>query len=712
MRIDGFRPSTQSNDNKLPDSETGRSNTSPRGDPLLDDIGSSGHGIAPSFQPDLDIDRGPNALNLLKDESLNPLIVIDELGSGIAEKSTNNRNVRPVPPREPVRSSQVPTWPPPYLSHAKLSETKGWHLLNEVTYGLWSAVTVGREGMHIAVSSTDELRTFSATSYLPAANEGALVGSTFAVMEAIGTAHLVWKAGRKKSELDQALRKHAAGRDRFVNGNPEIASLLGERQALSTLLNTWPCDAEAKLLPDWQRDLSASPLNLQRTRADLKGVEEKLEKLALDLAADFEHYVRYEQAANQLAEATDNLHAMGVAAARDSVVQLGGAACNAADAAVKLGVQGVDVAANSVASGAFSIAMGAFHIGAAVVGLYQSGRRLLDLEAARSRRPELRTANGAERLVSEAADHHRQWLTDQAARTESAAVRQSHIAGAAVSASEQAEDAASAKELIGIVLHHQEKAFQAIETDELKKISRAKFRIGYGATSIAIGVGFVVLAATGTGGIFAIAMLAIALAAGVFWLTSGVLRFVNDRKDAGRAANRDVELMAMAQRILQERRQPTIEEMRSNRFVAIEAMLNALLDGDRPVTRCALTEALVSLGMDANLLEAIRLRSSVRLDSTYARDREEISQKLRCFASQAQTDALKAAMEGMALRSDEAMLKPLRQLFQEFIEGKTAMRQEYERWSGALAFLRERLPEPFWKKIGVGEVAYRPAEPL
>ena len=712
MRIDGFRPSTQSNDNKLPDSETGRSNTSPRGDPLLDDMGSSGHGIAPSFQPDLDIDRGPNALNLLKDESLNPLIVIDELGSGIADKSTNNRNVRPVPPREPVRSSQVPTWPPPYLSHAKLSETKGWHLLNEVTYGLWSAVTVGREGMHIAVSSTDELRTFSATSYLPAANEGALVGSTFAVMEAIGTAHLVWKAGRKKSELDQALRKHAAGRDRFVNGNPEIASLLGERQALSTLLNTWPCDAEAKLLPDWQRDLSASPLNLQRTRADLKGVEEKLEKLALDLAADFEHYVRYEQAANQLAEATDNLHAMGVAAARDSVVQLGGAACNAADAAVKLGVQGVDVAANSVASGAFSIAMGAFHIGAAVVGLYQSERRLLDLEAARSRRPELRTVNGAERLVSDAADHHRQWLTDQAARTESAAVRQSHIAGAAVSASEQAEDAASAKELIGIVLHHQEKAFQAIETDERKKISRAKFRIGYGATSIAIGVGFVVLAATGTGGIFAIAMLAIALAAGVFWLTSGVLRFVNDRKDAGRAANRDVELMAMAQRILQERRQPTIEEMRSNRFVAIEAMLNALLDGDRPVTRCALTEALVSLGMDANLLEAIRLRSSVRLDSTYAKDREEISQKLLCFASQAQTDALKAAMEGMALRSDEAMLKPLRQLFQEFIEGKTAMRQEYERRSGALAFLRERLPEPFWKKIGVGEVAYRPAERL
>lgn len=710
MRIDGLGTHTYSNADTFPDSKRERSNTIPRDDIEVDGI-PSGSGVDSMVQGNQDIEQDPKPLGRPSIEPLTQRTAMEVQSTEAAGPPAGERSLESPILENAGRPAQAATWPPPYLSHAKLSEAKGWHLLNEVTYGLWSAVTVGREAMHIAVSSKDELKTFSATSYLPAGTEGTLVGSTFALIEAIGTAHLVWKAARKKSELDQALDKHAAGRDRFVNGNPEIASLLGERHALSTLLNTWPCDAEAKLLPDWQRDLSASPLDLQRTQADLKGVEEKLEKLALDLAADFEHYVRYEQAANQLAEATDNLHSMGVAAARDSVIQLGGTACNATDAAVRLGAQGVNIAANSVASGAFGIAMGAFHIGAGVVGLYQSERRLLDLEAARSRRQDLRTVNGAERLVSEAAEHHRQWLTDQAARTESAAVRQSHAAGAAVSASAQAEDVASAKELIGIVMHHQEKAFQTIETDELKKKSRAKLRIGYGATSIAIGVGFVALAATGTGGIFAIALLGIALAAGTFWLVSGVVRFVKDRRDANRAANRDVELMADAQRILQERRQPTSEEMRSNRFLAIEAMLSALLNGDRPVTRSALTEALVSLGMDANLLEAIRLRSSIRLDSTYAKDREDISQKLRCFASEAQTEALKAAMEAMALRSDEAMLKPLRQLFQEFIEGKTAMRQEYERRTGALTFLRERLPEPFWKKIGVGEIAYRPVEP-
>lgn len=227
---------------------------------------------------------------------------------------------------------------------------------------------------------------------------------------------------------------------------------------------------------------------------------------------------------------------------------------------------------------------------------------------------------------------------------------------------------------------------------------------------MAVGVGFVVLAATGTGGLFVAVLAAAALAFGVFWLVSGVIRFVRDRIEANREAERDKQLKDAAQRILQEDRQPTVEEMRSNRFVAIDAMLRALLDGDRPITRCALTEVLVSLGMDANLLEAIRLRSTTRLDPTYAKDKEDIAEKLRCFASEAKTEALKTAMEGMALRSDEAMLKPLRQLFQEFIEGKTAMRRQYEARSGVVAFLSERLPEPFWKKFGVGKAAYQPVE--
>lgn len=700
MRIGGPGSSAQSNVNASLDTESGPSSKDSRYDSQISGISPAEHGIGAMQQDEVDIGEAPNT----SIRSENDLL---DLAPNIDDPDT-----APVASRDAARPSQATTWPPPYLSHAKLSETKGWHLLNEVTYGLWSAATVGREAMHIAASSTNGLKPLSVTSHLPAVNEGALVGGAFALIEAIGTGHLVWKAGRKKSELDQALVKHAAGRDRFVGGNPEIASLLGERHALSTLLNTWPRDAEAKLLPDWQRDLPESPLSLERTQADLKGVEEKLEKLALDLAEDFEHYIRYEQAANQLAEATDNLHSLGVSAARDSVVQLGGTACNATAAAVKLGAQGVNIAATSVASGAFGIAMGAFHIGAGVLALYQSERRLLDLDAARRQGLDLRTAEGAERVVSDATARHRQSLVEQAARTESAAVRQAHAAGAAVPASAQVEDAASAKELIEIVMHHREKAFQAIEADERKKISRAKLRIGYGATSMVIGAGFVVLAATGTGGILATVLLGVALAFGAFWLTSAVVRFVKDRREANRVAKRDAEAMAMAQRILRERRQPTTEEMRSNRFVAIDAMLSALLNGDRPITGCALTDALVSLGMDANLLEAIRLRSSIRLDSTYAKDREEISQKLRCFASQAQTEALKTAIEGMALRSDEAMLKPLRQLFQDFIEGKTAMRQQYEGRPGVLAFLRERLPEPIWKKVGVGKVVYRPAEPL
>ena len=709
MRIDGFCTHTYSNADTFTDPKRERTSTIPRDDIKVEGI-ASGSGVHSVAQGTEDIERDPKPLGEPGVEALTQRTAMEVQNAEAAATAAGERNVESPISQDAGRSPQGTTWPPPYLSHAKLAETKGWHLLNEITYGLWSLVTIGREATHIAVSSTDELKTLSATSYLPAANEGALVGSTFALIEAIGTAHLVSKAGRKKSELEQALRKHAEGRTRFVNGNSEIASLLGERHALSILLHTWPRDEESKLLPEWQRDSAGPSLNLQRTQDDLKRVEEELVKLALDLAADFEHYIRYEQAANQRAEATDNLYAMGVAAARDSVVQLGGAACNATEAAVKLGAQGVDLAATGVASGAFGIAMGALHVGAAAVGWYQAERMLTDLAVVRGCRADLRTAEGREQQVAGAAERHRQWLTEQAAKTESAAVQQSHTGSAAASASQSADDVASANALIEIVTHHQDKAFAAIEAGELKKKSRAKFRFGYGVASMAVGVGFVVLAATGTGGLFVAVLAAAALAFGVFWLVSGVIRFVRDRIEANREAERDKQLKDAAQRILQEDREPTVEEMRSNRFVAIDAMLRALLDGDRPITRCALTEVLVSLGMDANLLEAIRLRSTTRLDPTYAKDKEDIAEKLRCFASEAKTEALKAAMEGMALRSDEAMLKPLRQLFQEFIEGKTAMRRQYEARSGVVAFLRERLPEPFWKKFGVGKAAYQPVE--
>ncbi|MBO4122292.1 hypothetical protein J5T34_16330 [Cupriavidus gilardii] len=698
MRIGAARQDTQLIENMVPDSEVGPANKNTEDEAHFGSMAPSGEAIAPMSQPEAESQRDSGTLKRSESDPLiRPLLI------GVRNKipaAHSDHNAHPAAPPNP-RSSQVATWPPPYLSHAKLSETKGWHLLNEVTYGLWSAATVSREAMHIAAASKEEWKTFSISSHLPVANEGALVGGAFSLIEAIGTAHLVCKAGRKKSELDQALSKHAAGRRRFVDGAPEIANLLGERHALSTLLQTWPRDEETKLLPEWQRDAAEPPLNLQRTQEDQKGVEEKLVRLALDLAADFEHYVRYEQAANQLAEATDNLHAMGVAAARDSVVQLGGAACNATEAAVKLGAQGVDVAATGVASGAFGMAMGALHMGAAAVGWYQSERTLADLAAVRSRRADLRTVDGREQQVLGAAERHRQWLKNQAARTESAAVRQSHAASAAAPVTESVDDVASANRLIEIVLHHQDKSFEAIEATELKKKSRAKFRMGYGAASMAVGAGFVALATIGTGGLFVTVLAAAALALGTFWLVSGVARFVRDRIEAYREAKRDQQLKDAAQRILQEQREPTLEEMRSNRFVAIDAMLRSLLNGDRPITRCALTEVLVSLGMDANLLEAIRLRSTVRLDPTYAKDKEDIAQKLRCFASEAKTEALKTAMEGMALRSDEAMLKPLRQLFQEFIEGKTAMRQQYERRTGVLTFLREKLRDVLGK-IGFG----------
>lgn len=585
-------------------------------------------------------------------------------------------------------------WPPPYLSDAKLTDTKGWHLLNQYTYGLWAMAAAGREVIHILGWAKGDSASVSISSHLPAANAGAMVSGVFAVLEAAGTAHMAWKEGKKKAEIDKALREHADGHERFIAGNPGIASLLGERHALTSLLQTWPRDDSGGRIAEWQRDSIVPMFNLQRVEADLKDVGSKLEKLALELADNFEHYVLYEKAANQLTESNDNIRALGIAVARDCVVQLGGTACNATDTATKLGAHGVDLVANGIASGAFGIAMGALHVGAGIVGWYQSERRLQDLKVVRNLRSDLRTSQGRDAHVQHAIVTHRQWLIDEAAQTQCADVRNVHTANAAATMSaEAAGDVAAAKQLVEVLTHHQAKAFQSIESTELKKNSRAKQRVAYGTVSIVMGAGAIVAATVASGGIFALVLSAVAFGLGFYWLGSAFLRFLMDRIEENLVARRDTQQKIEAERILKESRRPTIHEMRRNKFVAIDGMLMALIDGERPITRCALADALISLGMDRNLVEALRLRSTVRLDGTYAQDREDILKKLRCFVAHSQTDALKAAIGGTTLRNDEAMLKSLRQLFQEFIEGRTAMRQQYERRTGALAFLAQRFRE-------------------
>ncbi|MFC4435116.1 hypothetical protein [Cupriavidus respiraculi] len=567
-------------------------------------------------------------------------------------------------------------------------------MLNQYTYGLWAMAAAGREVIHILGWAKGDPASISIASHLPASNGGAMVSGVFAVLEAAGTAHLVWKEKKKKSEIDRALREHADGHERFIAGNPGIASLLGERHALTSLLQTWPRDDSGGRIAEWQRDSIVPMFNLQRVEADLKDVGSKLEKLALELADNFEHYVLYEKAANQLTESNDNIRALGIAVARDCVVQLGGTACNATDTATKLGAHGVDLVANGIASGAFGIAMGALHVGAGIVGWYQSERRLQDLKVVRNLRSDLRTSQGRDAHVQHAIVTHRQWLIDEAAQTQCADVRNVHTANAAATMSaEAAGDVAAAKQLVEVLTHHQAKAFQSIESTELKKNSRAKQRVAYGTVSIVMGAGAIVAATVASGGIFALVLSAVAFGLGFYWLGSAFLRFLMDRIEENLVARRDTQQKIEAERILKESRRPTIHEMRRNKFVAIDGMLMALIDGERPITRCALADALISLGMDRNLVEALRLRSTVRLDGTYAQDREDILKKLRCFVAHSQTDALKAAIGGTTLRNDEAMLKSLRQLFQEFIEGRTAMRQQYERRTGALAFLAQRFRE-------------------
>lgn len=594
-----------------------------------------------------------------------------------------------------------PTWPPTFLPHAKLAEAKGWHLLNEVTYGAWGLATAGRAVLQISVAAAGKLDTFSLTSYLPATNEAGLLGGAFAVTEALGTVLLIYKAGTKRSESKAALREHAAGHKRFIQEDPardaRIQSSLSEQRRLLKQIETWPLDEARQPMAEIPcgHDPEEPPLKYAEVLAGLKLTLAKLTEEALNLVKDLEHYIQYERASNELSEATDNIHTLGVATARDVVVQLGGTACNVATAIGKAGIAGVDLAATGVAGGAFSAAMGTMHMAAGMLAWYQGTRRLEDVSAARRHGLDWQSAESRQQRVSAIAD------TVPAARP---ADTKSAMAPTGQGQPESAERAESAKladvrranDMVDVMMHHREKSFQAIEKSEQRKTWWAKFRMVYGAGSATIGTGLI-LASTVFGLIppVGIALGACALILGTVWLASAFVRNHKDRRNTNAQHENDKRAFAEAQRILSQRRQPTVEEMRNNRFLAIDALLKALLDRDRPITRDALLTAMTELGMDKALFDALELRSHVQLDQTYADDRKALIDKLRCCASDEEEKAIKAMVERMTVRSDEAVLKPLRQLFQDFVEGRTSMRQEYERRSGFFAFLAEKLRGKF-----------------
>ncbi len=625
-----------------------------------------------------------------------------------SNRATDNVVAKPAPCSQFAVGEHAddPSWPPSFLTQAKLAKAKGWHLLNEVTFGAWGAATATRAAIQIGTIATGQTDTLSISSHLPAGNEGALVGGIFALIEAFGTAHLIWKAGRRKGELEAVMREHTDGHTRFVNGDPardtEITELFDEKQEIERQLKTWPRDESMTPLPEIAHasDPTAPPQRFDDRQARLSSIRSDLREHALDLVEDLEHYIQYEQAANELGQAINNVHAMGIAAARDVVIQLGANACNYAVSAAKLGAPGVDIAAAGVAGGAFGMAMGALHMGAGAVSWYQSQRRLDDVQAARNRG-----------LVWQAAESRQQQvlrLANDPLRIPQvpAAVAQEPMAAAAPAIApptdpDKQADIQRANDMIEVVLHHRDQAFRVIEEDERRNIWRSKVRMAYGALSIAIGAG-VIVATT----VFALVppvglvLGAVALLAGTCWLVFGSGKNTNDRsKDKGRAEG-DKQAIADAKRIVGQQGQPTIEQMRNNRFLAIEAMLSALRDRNRPVTRQALTDALIDLGMGPALLQALELGSSVRLDETYKKDREDMLKKLRCGATRKgvqkrEKERLEKMIETMPLRTDEAMLEPLRHLFQDVIEGKTSMRQEYERRVGFFAFMRAKLQETF-----------------
>ncbi|KAA6129282.1 hypothetical protein [Cupriavidus cauae] len=339
-----------------------------------------------------------------------------------------------------------------------------------------------------------------------ASDERSGVGrGVFAILEAAGTVHLTWKADRKKSELKEYIRQCANGHERFVHGDDEykerIAWLFDRQRELEALLRNWPVDDENKPLPEiaHESDPTQPPRKLADTEAGLQDVVEQLKERALELVKDLKDYIQYEQAANELADATDNIHALGLATARDVVIQLGGTACSVAATLGKAGVPGVNLAAAGVAGGAFSVAMGTMHVAAGALAWYQATRRLEDIQAARIRGSDWQDPHARQRRVSDIASALPQERPRNAASAKASVpvIAQQHEPAQEVEHAESARlaDIQRANDMIEVMMHHREKAFGAIEAAERLKIWWAKFRMAYGGVSIGIGTGLIVAAA-------------------------------------------------------------------------------------------------------------------------------------------------------------------------------------------------------------------------
>lgn len=615
--------------------------------------------------------------------------------------------------RGPFCNAGSQQWPPHFWTHARLPQARGWHLLNEVTYAMWAGATSGRTALQVGPFVTDKFDTLSITSLVPATSEAGVAGGVFTILEAAGTLHLTWKAGRKKFELDECKREHAQGHARFQQGDAQcearIAWLLARKRELEAHLRNWQVDEASHPLPQSAHatDANALPRKLLDARFELRDTNIALEKLALGLIADIEHYILYEQAANELAQANDNVHTLGMAAARDVVIQLGGTGCNVASAVSKAGVAGVDLATVGVAGGAFSVAMGVLHMAAGLLAWHQSARRLDDIQSARGRAAEWRTPERRRQRVSAIADSLHEARHSVAAS--SAANRPAQVPGpqsaerAQQAESDKRADIQRANELVDILMHHRDKAFDVIETAERQKIRWAKVRVIYGAVSVAIGIG-AILATTAFGVIAPVGIIvgAVALLVGTVWLVTACIRIYKDRRAARAQLAWDAQALAQAQHIVDAQREGTVEEMRNNKYLTIDVLLRALFDGERPVARRALWEILIGLEMDRALLRALELQLSVRLDEVYEDDRKTMMERMRCCASATDEAALKTLLEGMSLRSDDAVLGRLRRLFQDFIEGKTTMRLEYERRAGFFSCLAGSLPAWRRRKRGVG----------
>ncbi|WP_456280495.1 hypothetical protein M1D55_07045 [Cupriavidus sp. JZ107] len=609
--------------------------------------------------------------------------------------------------RESMASGSGRQWPPAFATHARLSRSREWHLLNEVTYAVWGGATTGRAGLQVGAFVTGKIDTLSITSVVPATSEAGVAGAVFAIVEAAGVLHLTWKAGWKKAALDECKRQHAQGHARFVQADTgrqgRIGWLLARQQELQAPLRGLPAgEGGNPLLPPARHvpDAGGPPRMLADIALELRDVRIGLEKQALDLNNDLEHYALYEQAANELGQADDNIRTMGVAAARDVVIQLGGSGCTVASAVGRAGVPGVDMAAVGIAGGVFSVAMGVLQMAAGLLSWYQSARRLDDLCTARARASEWLTPDHRLQRTAAIAD-----AFYEAARSEPAepAQREQRSQQALQAELARRADIERANELIDILMHHREQAFQAIEAAERSKIWWSRVRTIYGAVSVGIGVAAIVATT-----VFAlippvgIIVGAVALLAGTAWLLVACVRLYRDRSLGRAEAARDRQARAQAQQFADAGRDPNVEDLRGNRLLAIDVLLHTLLDHEQTVARGALWEILAALEMDRALMHALELRSSVRLDAVYADDRRTLIERTRCCASATEEAALRKMIDGMSVRSDDAVLGLLRQLFQDFIEGKTPMRLEYQRRTGVFAYLGGKLPAGLRRWLGLG----------